>query len=235
MNFNPAFFWDAVDGALEGLSVTLIMAFVTLLISLFFGTIIALIRVFRVKLLSQVFTFLVAVIKSIPANLIIIIVNLLYTSYFNQLMEYLHIDLQVKDVSKLWIGVFAMSICSIAIISESIRGALLSVPIEQYEAGYSVGMTRTQTFLRIIAPQALVTLLPNLVSNVIGLLKMTSLTMLVGVPDMLNNAVIRASMSFGFLEAYFAVSIFYWVMSAALEFLGRYLEKHTGRYKHATV
>jgi L-cystine transport system permease protein len=137
----------------------------------------------------------------------------------------------VRDVDKLFIGVFALSISAIASISENIRSALSSVPIEQYEAGYSVGLTKYQTFVRIIVPQAVLTLLPSLVNTITGLIKMTSLAMLVGVTDILNGMLIRASITFGYLEAYFAASLVYWGMSVILEQVGKYLEKYVGRYK----
>lgn len=235
MNFKMEFFLDAVNGAVSGLPVSLAISALTLLIGLFFGTIIALCRVFHVKVLSQVFTVLTAIIKSIPANLIIILINLVFTTYFNTWMQTLGISLQVKDVDKIWIGVFSLSITAIASISESVRGALLSVPADQYEAGYSVGLTGFQTFMRIIVPQTVIALLPNLINNIVGLIKMTSLVMLVGITDMLNSAIIRASITFGYLEAYFAVSIFYWALSIVVEQIGKRLEKRSNRFRSGTV
>lgn len=235
MNFKMEFFQDAVNGALSGLGVTMAIAGLTLLTGLFFGTIIALCRVFHVKVLSQLFTVLTAIVKSLPTNLIIILINLIFTTYFNAVMQSLGISLQVKDVNKIWIGVFSLSISAIATISESVRGALLSVPAEQYEAGYSVGLTRFQTFMRIIVPQTVIALLPNLVNNIVGLIKMTSLVMLVGIPDMLNSAIIRAAVTFGYLEAYFAVSIFYWVLSILVEQIGKRLEKRANHFRSGAI
>jgi L-cystine transport system permease protein len=231
MNFEWKYFWDAVSGGIIYLPTTLALSLLTLLIGLLFGGVIALCRVFKVKVLSQIFMVYIAITKAIPANLIIVVMNLLFTNYFNVVMQALHINLTVRDVDKLFIGVFALSISAIASISENIRSALSSVPIEQYEAGYSVGLTKYQTFVRIIVPQAVLTLLPSLVNTITGLIKMTSLAMLVGVTDILNGMLIRASITFGYLEAYFAASLVYWGMSVILEQVGKYLEKYVGRYK----
>lgn len=232
MNFRLDFFLDAFQGGMAYLPITLKLVLLTLVIGLVFGTIIALCRVFHVKVLSQLFMVYIAITKAIPTNLIIIVMNLVITNYFNTVMQFLNIELTIRDVDKLFIGVMAMSISSISMISENVRGALLSVPIEQYEAGYSVGLTGTQTFFRIVVPQAFLTLLPSLISSITMLIKMTSLAMLVGVMDVLNGMLVRASLTFGYLEAYFAASLVYWALSVILEQVGKYLEKSVGKYKH---
>lgn len=232
MNFRLDFFLDAFQGGMAYLPITLKLVLLTLVIGLVFGTIIALCRVFHVKVLSQLFMVYIAITKAIPTNLIIIVMNLVITNYFNTVMQFLNIELTIRDVDKLFIGVMAMSISSISMISENMRGALLSVPIEQYEAGYSVGLTGTQTFFRIVVPQAFLTLLPSLISSITMLIKMTSLAMLVGVMDVLNGMLVRASLTFGYLEAYFAASLVYWALSVILEQVGKYLEKSVGKYKH---
>lgn len=231
MNFNVQYFLDALKGGIAYLPVTIELSLLTLAIGLVFGTVIALCRVFKVKVASQIFSVYIAITKAIPTNLIIIVMNLLITNYFNSVMQFFHIGLTIRDVDKLFIGVTALAVSAIASISENIRGALLSVPIEQYEAGYSVGLTGPQTFFRIIVPQALLTLLPSLISSIIMLIKMTSLAMLVGVIDVLNGMLVKAAVTFGYLEAYFAASLVYWAMSVLLEQAGKYLERYLGKYK----
>lgn len=235
MNFQMKYFLDALQGGITCLPVTLKMSVSILLVGLFVGTIMALCRVFKVKVLAKICSVFIAISKALPTNLIIIVMNLVITNYFNSWMSALHIDLQIKDVDKIFIAVIALSVSSIASISENVRGALLSVPVCQYEAGYSVGLTGFQTFISIIVPQAMLTLFPALINSFIMLIKMTSLAMLVGVSDVLNGMIIRASKTFGYLEAYVAAAVVYWVISVILEFLGRVSERKLGKYKNTSL
>ena len=122
-------------------------------------------------------------------------------------------------------------ISSISALSESIRGALMSVADTQYEAGYSVGLSKRQTFFRIIAPQAFLVLLPSLTGDIITLIKMTSLASLVGVMDILNGSIKYANTSYCFLEAYLAAATIYWGISIILGAIGKTYEGNVGKYR----
>ena len=112
-----------------------------------------------------------------------------------------------------------------AFMSESIRGALLSVDEGQKEAAYSLGMTNFQLVTRIVIPQAVRVALPPLFNDIINLIKMTSLAFMLGVPDIMGAAKIEGARTFRYFEIYAAVMLVYWLIIFVLGILHKLLEK----------
>ena len=71
---------------------------------------------------------------------------------------------------------------------EIFRAGLESVPAGQAEAARSTGLSRGQTTLWVILPQAVRNVLPDLVSNTLEVIKLTTLSSVVGFTELLNNA-----------------------------------------------
>lgn len=235
MNFQVEYFLDCLSASFMKIPVSLSIAGVTLLIGLLIGTPIALIRVFHVRILDPVFTVLVAVVKAIPVNLIILIAGLWFNDNFNGIAKALGLSITVADVDKIYVAIWALSIAAIALISESVRGALLSVGKGQYEAGYAVGLTKFQTFVRIIMPQAFLVLVPVLIGNINSLIKLSALVILVGVQDILNAGIKVASTYYCYLEAYTAAALIYWIISILCIQIGKLAEKKMGRYRRSQI
>jgi len=231
MNIKFNEYFNCLKIGLSYVPSTLLLALATLLAGVILGGGIAVVRVFRVRGFAQFFAIFIAIMKAIPTNLIMIISNLLLTNYFDDLMENLHLNIHVKDLNMIYLAGFALMISSISALSESIRGALMSVADTQYEAGYSVGLSKRQTFFRIIAPQAFLVLLPSLTGDIITLIKMTSLASLVGVMDILNGSIKYANTSYCFLEAYLAAATIYWGISIILGAIGKTYEGNVGKYR----
>ena len=71
---------------------------------------------------------------------------------------------------------------------EIFRAGLESVPAGQVEAARSTGLSRWQTMVWVILPQATRNVLPDLVSNTLEVIKLTTLASVVGFTELLNNA-----------------------------------------------
>ena len=131
----------------------------------------------------------------------------------------------VKNMTPLVAVAVVMSLNMGAFMSESIRGALLSVDEGQKEAAYSLGMTNLQLVVRIIIPQAVRIALPPLFNDVINLIKMTSLAFMIGVPDIMGAAKIEGAKTFRYFEIYAAVMLIYWIIVFILGIVHKFLEK----------
>jgi glutamate transport system permease protein len=83
--------------------------------------------------------------------------------------------------------VFGLVAYNMAIIAEILRAGLASLPRGQAEAAYAVGLTRGQTLLTILLPQAVRTMLPSLIAQLVVLLKDSSLGFIVGYPELLKS------------------------------------------------
>lgn len=83
--------------------------------------------------------------------------------------------------------VFGLTVYNMAIIAEILRAGLASVPRGQGEAAQAIGLTRTQTLLTILLPQAVRTMTPSLIAQLVVLLKDSSLGFIVGYPELLKS------------------------------------------------
>ena len=129
------------------------------------------------------------------------------------------------------IAIVSFGLNSGAYVAEVIRSGIQSVDRGQREAGRSLGLSSRQTMVYIILPQAFLVMLPSMMSNVISLIKMTSLASTLGVMDVLNGCLQKSGTSYRFLEAYLAAALIYWVISIILELIGKLLEKKLNVYR----
>jgi general L-amino acid transport system permease protein len=134
------------------------------------------------------------------------------------------------QVSLFWRALLALTLFSAVYLAEVIRGGLQTVPKEQSEAAAILGLTWWQTQHRIVLPQAMRAVLPALVGHTIGLLKDSSLVMVIGLHELTGGL----SLSLGgdpvwrpyYLEAYLFVGFIYGSMCLGISRLGRKLEKN---------
>ncbi len=97
-----------------------------------------------------------------------------------------------------------------AYLSETFRGAILSVNRGQIEAAQSLGMTEVQVMRRVVIPQALQVALPNMGNTFISLRKDTSLAFAASVPEIMGQRKSAARTSY-FFEAYIVAALIYWI------------------------
>jgi cystine transport system permease protein len=114
--------------------------------------------------------------------------------------------------------------------AEVIRAAILSVPQGQWEAGHMIGMSRNQTLLRIILPQAARVSVPPLSNTFISLVKDTSLASLILVTEMFKVAQQVAAFSQEFMLLYLEAALIYWVICLILSTVQTRVEKRLDRY-----
>jgi polar amino acid transport system substrate-binding protein len=110
--------------------------------------------------------------------------------------------------------------------SEVYRAGLGAIPVGQWEAAASLGMSRSLTFRRIILPQALRQLLPPMTNDLVGLFKDTSIASVIAVAELNKEylTLLRSDPSMGVVFGLVTAAL-YLVMSVPLSFLSRRLEK----------
>ncbi len=231
MNFDIAFMGEALKSAIQYIPVTFQLAGISFLISLLIGIAIAVIRVFKVKVLAGVLEIIITVLKAVPMVLILYILFFVMTDVFDFLAESLDLTIRSKDLSTNFIGITALSVFGTVIISETIRGAFMAIDYGQYEAGYSIGLTKLQTMRRIILPQSILVATPVLCNNLIALVKASSITYMITIMDIMNGALKAATKNYAYLEAYIAAAIIYWVICLSIEQLARALEIRMGKFR----
>jgi cystine transport system permease protein len=114
--------------------------------------------------------------------------------------------------------------------AEVIRAAILSVPKGQWEAGHTIGMSRRQSLVRIILPQAARVSVPPLSNTFISLVKDTSLASLILVTELFRQAQQVAAFSQEFMLLYLEAAVIYWIVCLFLAGGQSLLEKRLDRY-----
>ncbi|WP_174729197.1 amino acid ABC transporter permease [Mesobacillus harenae] len=213
-----------MDVVIENLPFLLRGAYYTLLItivSMFFGSIIAVfVAVARLKgnrPIRWMARAYVSIIRGTPTLVQIIIV------YYG-LVDY---GIKLQPLTAAYI---ALSISIGAYLSETLRGALQSIPKGQMEAAYASGMTPVQTMRRIIFPQAIRVAIPPAGNTFIGMLKETSLVSVITVTELLRSSQLLIAQYYVYMPFYISIAIMYWIMSTGFSFLLERLEKRLSIY-----
>lgn len=113
--------------------------------------------------------------------------------------------------------------------AETIRGAILSVPVGQWEAASMVGLTRNQSLNRIVLPQAMRAAVPPLSNTLISLVKDTSLASAVLVTEITRKAQELAAPTFQFFLLYTVAAVYYWVVCQILSIVQLRIEQRLER------
>jgi glutamine transport system permease protein len=131
-----------------------------------------------------------------------------------------------NHIHPLLAGGLVIAVNSGAYIAEIVRGAVQSINIGQFEAGRSIGLTRTQTIRYVIWPQAFRRMIPPLGNQFIISLKDTSLLAVIGVGELLRTGQEIVAVNFRAFEVYLTVGLVYLCMTMAIAHALRRVEKH---------
>lgn len=231
MSFSIAFFLECLQSGIHYLPNTIKLTFIPIVAGLIFGTIIAAIRVYKIPVLGRILGVLVIIYQGIPIVVALLIFNLIFLTQLEGILNILHLNINIADVDHIWVGIIAISLSSICSMEESIKGSFFSIDRGQYEAGYSVGLTKLQTLKRIIIPQLIPVAIPMLTNNIVGIIKNSSVAMAIGITEVLAGSVIPSSKTYSFLEGYVAAAIIYWVFTFIIEKIAKIFEKRGHKYR----
>src|SRR5690625_247353 len=213
MNFSEAFSWINIQFLLEGLLITVEVAFYSIIFSIILGFILGVIRYFEIPGVSKVVGWVVDIIRNLPLLLII------FFTYFA--LPQMGVSLDV-----FWSTVAAMTIFEASMISEILRGGLKAVPNGQTEAGLASGLTRADVMRYVLLPQAIRDTLPSVVSQLIALIKDTSLATIITLPELTHNAQIIYVQNTAYVIPLFIVlAFFYFIICFALSLFSKYLAR----------
>jgi arginine/ornithine transport system permease protein len=133
--------------------------------------------------LVAVATVYTTVIRGVPELVLMLLIFYGGTIGMNHLMESLG-SRETVDINPFLAGVITIGFIYGAYMTETFRGAILSIPKGQMEAAWAFGMGRVRTFWRITLPQMVRYALPGFTNNWLVLIKATALVSLIGLQDM---------------------------------------------------
>jgi polar amino acid transport system permease protein len=130
-------------------------------------------------------------------------------------------------------GTVALALNEGAYMSEIIRAGIDSIDRGQLESSLAVGMTRRLAMRRIILPQAARVIIPPLGNQFNYMLKTTSLLAFIGVYEMFRDAQVHYSVHFQPVEVFFAVALWYLLLTTLWAFVQVRLERKFGASERA--
>lgn len=210
--FFEAFNWANLNFLFDGLRVTVEVSLISIIFSFIIGGFAGVIRFSGIPFVSKILGVIIDVIRNLPLLLII------FFTYFGLPQIGIKFDI-------FWSAIVALTIFESAMLSEIFRAGLNAVPKGQMEAGLSTGLTYVETMKTIVFPQAFKSMIPAIVSQLISLIKDTSLAVIISLPELTHNAKIIYGQNPNYvLPMFFAMTVAYFVVCYALSLVSGYLE-----------
>jgi L-cystine transport system permease protein len=217
MELNLTFLAKTFVLALHGIPVSLEITVLSLLFAVIPAYYMALVRLYHVKILSQIITVFISFIRGTPMVVQILFIYSLLPSLINAVAVRTESSFNIFNAHPIIYAVIVFSLHTSVMLSEVIRASIMTVDSGQLDASYALGMKRSQAFLFIIIPQAVIEAIPNFGTLTVNLFKETSLSFLMTVQDITAIAKIEASYGYNYIEAYIDIFIIYLIMCSLIQ------------------
>ncbi len=238
---NPFYQWDRFaywftrPVILEGLLITLQVAAYSAVLGLAGGVLPALGRLSGSPVLRSVSWTYIWLLRSVP-----LIVVLLFLYNLSALYPTLSIGVpfgpafltfdESRLATDMVVAVVGLSLSEAAYAAEIVRAGVLSVDQGQHEAAAALGLPKRYQFARIVFPQALRSIVPSYVNQLIGLLKATSLVFYVSLLDLFGSVQSLGSTYPGDIVPLLVVAtVWYVILTSLVSVVQYYVERHYAR------
>lgn len=200
----PVFLW--------GMMVTVLITAASSFFGLVAGTLLAVLRLSHLAAFRWVSAIVEEMFLAIP------VLVLMIWLYYCIPMAFPRLRLSATATA-----ILALSLSLSAFVAQIVRAGISSVPQNQSEVAWVLGLSRMQILLKIILPQAIRVMLPPLTGQIITCWKLSSLASVIAVYELLHAAQNLISQTFRPLEVYTAVAVLYLVSIVPANILSRRL------------
>ncbi|MGE5146271.1 MAG: amino acid ABC transporter permease [Candidatus Eiseniibacteriota bacterium] len=209
-----------------GLTLTLILSVVGIVVAFPLGILLALGRRSRMPVMRAFSVVYIEIIRGVP------LVSLLFMASF-MLPLFLPVGVNIDAILRAQIAIILFTS---AYLAEVIRGGLQAIPRGQYEAAEALGLSFALRMRKIILPQAIRTVIPPIVNSFISLFKDTSLVAIVSLTDLMlatRQAIADPNWRAYFIEGYIFIALIYFAFCFFMSKYSQYLERRlrTGHYR----
>ena len=178
---------------LDGFKISLLIFGVTLILGAPLGLPIAFCSMSKFKPLKNLFKIIVWIVRGIPLMLQIFIIyylpGLLFDyQLFGKVDRFFMLEYGIMDAGRIMAVLIAFTVNYACYFSEIYRGGIESISRGQYEAGFVLGMTKSQVFRKIILKQVIQRIVPPMSNEIITLIKDTALANCIMVCEIIKNA-----------------------------------------------
>ena len=198
---------------LSGLTTTIYISLISIIISMILGLIIAIPSLAKNKILTYINIGYVEIVRAVP-----LLVLILWIYYGLPIMTGISFSPFVS-------GIIALAISESAFQAEIFRAGINSIKKAQWEAGSSLGLNFFKRLRLVIFPQAIKNILPAIGNQFVYVLKMSSLVSIIGIGDLTRKANELVVTTYRPLEIYTFLILEYLVLILIVSFFVRKLEK----------
>ncbi len=199
----------------EGLVGTFKVALTAGAMALVLGLALMLGRTSGIKPLEIVSRIIIDFFRGVPSLLLIYFFFLVIPQYGIKL-------------SSFWMITLPVALAASGVLAEVFRAGVNAVPKGQVEAAMSIGLMPSKIMFKIVLPQALRIVIPSLVSQLVVVVKDTTVAYVVSYPDLLQNARVLITSYDALVSTYFVVAIIYILINYAINHLSIYLAHRSG-------
>jgi len=214
--WTPFLDWPIWEYLLVGLRGTAQAAAIVAVLAGAFGVLLAIGRLSPSRPVRWLSTGYIEVARTLPVLLLIYLMLFGLPAY--------GINLPV-----LWKLVVPLTVANAAVVAEIVRAGVLSLPRGQTEAALSLGISRAQTMRFVVLPQALRHVTPSLVTQLVSLIKDTSLGYVVAFTELLYRAQVLSAYNRLLIQTFLVVALIYLVFNGALSYLAARLRTRLRR------
>ncbi len=177
----------------DGFKISLLIFAVTLLCGAPLGLPIAFCSMSRFKIVKSISKVIVWIVRGIPLMLQIFIIYyvpglLVGYQLFGKIDRFMFLEYGIADAGRITAVLIAFTLNYACYFSEIYRGGIESISKGQYEAGYVLGLTKSQIFRKVILKQVIKRIVPPMSNEIITLIKDTALANCIMVCEIIKNA-----------------------------------------------
>ena len=240
---NPNFEWPVVarwftaDSILRGLSVTLGLTVVAMLIGVALGLLLAIARLSDSRLAQVIAGLYIWVFRGAP-----LLVQLIFWYNLSTVFPVIALEIPGGPVLAQWntndlitpltAAIAGLALNEAAYMAEIIRGGLLSVDRGQMETAQAFGMTRFRALRRIVIPQAMRAIVPPTGNQLISMIKATSLVSVIAMGDLLYSVQAVYNRTFEVVPLLMVAVLWYLLVTSILNFGQSAIERFYARGDH---
>ncbi|MEU3999054.1 amino acid ABC transporter permease [Streptomyces fungicidicus] len=210
---------------LPGLVNTLKAAALAMIIALPLGAVLGIARLSDHRWVRVPAGIVVEFFRAIPVLMLMLFANEIYVR---------STDIPSDD-RPLYAVVTGLVLYNASVLAEIVRAGIVSLPKGQAEAGYAIGLRKSQTMKSILLPQAVTAMLPAIVSQLVVIVKDTALGgALLNFTELLNSRGTLAANYANVVPSFIVVAVIYIVLNFILTSFASWLEKRLRRSKRGT-
>ena len=207
--------WPTWRFLIDGFRGTIAVAVTAGVISLVLGMLLMLGRVSENRALSAACRVVIDFFRGVPSLLLIYFFFLIVPQYGIKMPSF-------------WMLTLPVALAAAGVLAEVFRAGVNAVPKGQVEAAYSLGLTRGKVMRRIVLPQAIHYVIPSLISQLVVVVKDTTVAYVVSYLDLMQNARVLITSYDSLVSVYFVVAIIYILINYAINQASAYVSRRMG-------